>query len=174
MKEKTGLVIFVLIKYGINEFERFQYMIKSKKISKSEISSRIVAYEIAGFFILIVIMWLNELLDLPHILFKAPATPENYAESCFETAIVLILCFLTVWSTVRLLRHIKHLQGIIPICSFCKKVRVDDDGWIPVDQFIKRNSSADFSHGLCPKCLDKYYEDKPGGKSKFKELPPRE
>lgn len=127
------------------------------KISKSQISFRIVAYELMGFFILIVIMWLNELLDLPHVFLGAPATPENYAESCFESTIVLILCFFTILLTVRLLKKINYLQGIIPICSYCKKVRVGSE-WKPVDQYVTNHSSADFSHGLCPECLKRYYE----------------
>lgn len=136
-------------------------MEKQGKISKSNLSLRIVFYELVGFAVFIIILWMNEIYDLPYKLFGAAPTPINFHESCFESIIAGALCLLTVCSTQRLLKRIKYLQGIIPICSFCKKVRVGDD-WISVDQYVREHSSADFSHGLCPECLKKYYEAETG------------
>jgi DNA-binding response OmpR family regulator len=64
------------------------------------------------------------------------------------------------------LSHIKTLQGIIPICSFCHKIRNDQESWQRVDQYISEHSDAQFSHGLCPECLDKHYP--PNGSCKTK------
>ncbi len=49
--------------------------------------------------------------------------------------------------------HIKQLQGIIPICMYCKKIRNDRDYWQQVDVYIGDHSDALFSHGICPECL---------------------
>ncbi len=57
------------------------------------------------------------------------------------------------------LEEIKTLKGIIPICSFCKRVRVDQDYWEQVDIYIKDHSEADISHGICPECLRSMYPD---------------
>lgn len=57
------------------------------------------------------------------------------------------------------LSEIKTLQGILPICSFCKKVRDDNGYWQQVDVYIKNHSDADFSHGICPECISKHYPD---------------
>ncbi len=55
------------------------------------------------------------------------------------------------------LEHIKTLQGILPICSFCKKIRDDKGYWERVDEYIGRHSDAQFSHSVCPKCKKKHY-----------------
>ena len=59
------------------------------------------------------------------------------------------------------LAEIKTLRGILPICSFCKKVRNDTGYWEQVDVYIHRHSEADISHSICPECLEKYYPEKP-------------
>lgn len=53
--------------------------------------------------------------------------------------------------------EIKALRGILPTCSFCKKIRDDNGSWEPVDQYIDKHSEADVSHSICPDCLDEHY-----------------
>ncbi len=50
------------------------------------------------------------------------------------------------------LQHIKTLQGIMPICSYCKKIRDDQNYWEEVEEYVARHSDADFSHSVCPEC----------------------
>ena len=57
------------------------------------------------------------------------------------------------------LEHIKILQGIIPICSFCKKIRNDQGYWEQVENYISDHSQALFSHSFCPECMKKHYPD---------------
>ena len=52
------------------------------------------------------------------------------------------------------LTEVKQLQGIIPICCYCKKVRSDDKFWERVEDYIEQRSGAGFSHGICPECWD--------------------
>jgi len=49
---------------------------------------------------------------------------------------------------------VKQLEGIIPICMYCKKIRDDKDGWNQLEQYITDHSEAKFSHGVCPKCSE--------------------
>jgi phosphoserine phosphatase RsbU/P len=51
--------------------------------------------------------------------------------------------------------RVKSLQGIIPICGYCKKVRDDEDYWQNVESYIASHSEAEFSHGVCPSCFVK-------------------
>lgn len=50
------------------------------------------------------------------------------------------------------LAHIKRLQGLLPICAYCKKIRDDKDYWQEIEHYIHDHSEADFSHGICPEC----------------------
>ena len=55
------------------------------------------------------------------------------------------------------LAHVKTLQGVLPICMHCHKIRTDDKAWERLESYIEVHSDAKFSHGLCPECLEKYY-----------------
>jgi PAS domain S-box-containing protein len=53
------------------------------------------------------------------------------------------------------LAKIKTLSGLIPTCAWCRKVRDDKGYWNGLEKYIRENSSADFTHGICPECLKK-------------------
>ena len=55
------------------------------------------------------------------------------------------------------LEHIKTLQGILPICSFCKKIRDDQGYWDQVEAYVGKRSDVQFSHGICPECMKRHY-----------------
>jgi hypothetical protein len=52
---------------------------------------------------------------------------------------------------------VQKLEGIIPICAACKRVRDDQGYWHQVEQYIRERSGAEFSHGLCPECTERLY-----------------
>ncbi len=55
------------------------------------------------------------------------------------------------------LEDIQVLRGILPICMHCKKIRDDHGYWSQVEVYIRNHTEAEFSHGICPECIDKYY-----------------
>ncbi len=57
------------------------------------------------------------------------------------------------------LARIKTLSGLLPICSSCKKIRDDKGYWSQVEHYISEHTTAQFSHGLCPDCLQKLYPE---------------
>ena len=50
------------------------------------------------------------------------------------------------------LTNVKQLHGLLPICSYCKRIRGDDQYWTAVESYIAERSNAQFSHGICPPC----------------------
>lgn len=57
------------------------------------------------------------------------------------------------------LARVKRLEGIIPICMFCKKIRNDQDSWEQLEAYLAEHTDATFSHGICPACRDEKYPD---------------
>lgn len=55
--------------------------------------------------------------------------------------------------------RVKHLEGIIPICMYCKKIRDDKASWQQMEQYISDHSEALFSHSICPECYTKVKAD---------------
>ncbi len=50
------------------------------------------------------------------------------------------------------LGQVRQLQGLLPICSYCKKIRDDNNYWQQVENYVSEHSAARFSHGICPDC----------------------
>jgi sigma-B regulation protein RsbU (phosphoserine phosphatase) len=59
---------------------------------------------------------------------------------------------------------IRTLQGLLPICSYCKKIRNDQDYWEQIETYVADHSQAEFTHGICPDCMEKHI------KGQLKEL----
>jgi DNA-binding response OmpR family regulator len=55
------------------------------------------------------------------------------------------------------LSHVKQLQGLLPICMFCKKIRDDSDTWHRLESYIESHSKALFSHSLCEDCRREHF-----------------
>jgi hypothetical protein len=55
------------------------------------------------------------------------------------------------------LTHVKTLTGLLPICTSCKRIRDDQGYWNQLEIYIREHSEAEFTHGLCPECVKKFY-----------------
>jgi hypothetical protein len=51
------------------------------------------------------------------------------------------------------LAHVRTLQGLLPICAYCRRVRTDNDYWQQLESYVMTRSDVRFSHGICPDCL---------------------
>lgn len=56
-------------------------------------------------------------------------------------------------------RHVHTLEGLLPICAFCKNIRDEAGNWERLESFISKRSEAQFSHGFCPSCQKAHYAD---------------
>ena len=54
----------------------------------------------------------------------------------------------------RTMREVSNLKRLLPICMYCKKVRDDGDYWQEIDAYIHEHTGTDFSHGVCPTCIE--------------------
>jgi hypothetical protein len=79
-----------------------------------------------------------------------------------QFGVLLLLASLTT-RTARQTREqrlrIAVLEGILPICSFCKSIRDKNGRWVQLETYVSRHSAAEFSHGFCPKCGEEHYGD---------------
>lgn len=54
------------------------------------------------------------------------------------------------------LARVKQLQGLLPICCYCKKIRDDRNYWQQVENYVAEHSEVQFSHGICPECFNRF------------------
>jgi len=69
------------------------------------------------------------------------------------------------------LLRVRVLQGLLPICSYCKKIRNDRNYWQRVEEYITAHTDAVFSHGICPECFKQIVEPQLGQKNPILEKP---
>jgi DNA-binding response OmpR family regulator len=63
------------------------------------------------------------------------------------------------------LDQVNKLKAMIPICAWCKRVRDDADYWHSIEEYLLRHSGSDFTHGICPSCLESLRADMPNLKA---------
>lgn len=127
---------------------------KNKTIAK-----RVIWWQAIGIFLMAMVSWVTEIIDVPYVLLGGPSTPINWRESIFESLTITLVGILIIFYTYKLLTRLNYLENIMPTCSSCKKVRMDPEFWESVEQFIKERSNIDFTHGICPDCIEKYYPE---------------
>jgi hypothetical protein len=77
----------------------------------------------------------------------------------------IVIIFMALWFARlseherELNRRVEVLEGLLPICTFCKSIRNEGGDWERLETFISRRSEAVFSHGLCPSCGKTHYPD---------------
>ena len=100
-------------------------------------------------------------LPLIRLVFEANIPKPWIEEDTVINTLILIftlsLISFLVYYVNRQKKRIKVLQGFLPICSFCKKIRTKDEKWEQMESYITKHSEAEFSHGLCPECAEKHY-----------------
>jgi len=88
--------------------------------------------------------------------------PVGWALETADTLVdVVILCAfaLLVDRILRQERELRVLEGMLPICSFCKRIRQEDGSWRQLESYISERSWAYFSHTFCPQCGRRHYPD---------------
>ncbi|SHO47957.1 response regulator [Desulfopila aestuarii] len=56
------------------------------------------------------------------------------------------------------LAEVDTLRGLLPICSYCKKIKDEKGAWKKLETYIRTHTQANFSHGICPECLEKAFQ----------------
>ena len=83
----------------------------------------------------------------------------NVLSNAVIRILVLTLAAILVDLITRQAQEIRVLKGVLPVCSFCKKIRTPNQQWEQMEAYISRHSEALFSHTLCPTCAEKYYKE---------------
>ena len=109
-------------------------------------------YQNVGFLAIIVFCYLNELLQLPSLIFADRPFDFVYRRSVLEMLLFFAVWLLVSGSTRRLLRRVQHLEAFLRVCAWCR--RIDCRGeWMRLEDFMKQGFDTSTTHGICPECL---------------------
>ena len=112
----------------------------------------IAFWQFLTFIMLILLVWVNEVRDMPALFFNTDPQDVNIFRGCVLTAGVLVAAIVAIGNTY--LQQKRVLNSMISVCSSCNKVRVNQNQWKQMEEYISDNSLLTFTHGLCPSCLD--------------------
>lgn len=118
---------------------------------RSVVFRRTLLLEGAGFLLIVAIIWMDEIFDLPHLLFGAAPTPVRLGEGWLESVLTVAVGTVIVSITYRAFRRIEYLESLVVMCAWCRRVRAQDE-WLTVEAFLKQQHNAHTSHGICEGC----------------------
>ena len=103
----------------------------------------------------------NEIIDVPHHVFNDAPTlySQRFGEIIIELIIFFLVATIQILLFMKLYKRIRVLEGFIPICAKCKKVRNAENQWEQMEKYITQHSLAKFSHSICPDCSRRLYSD---------------
>ena len=111
---------------------------------------RLAIVESFGFALIVAVIWADELLDVPHYLFGAAATPLRPSEALFESAAVTLLGIVVITLSVRMARRVAYFESLVVLCAWCRRVRHAGQ-WTTLEAFLTTHQAV-ASHGMCPQC----------------------
>ena len=120
----------------------------------------VFTWQVVILIVFLALTFTNEVMDLPHLALgdKATTWRQRKGEVTIELVIFTGVFALEIYLFRKLVRRIKILEGFLPICANCKKIR-NQDQWEQIENYISENSLVQFSHSLCPECIEKLYPE---------------
>ena len=125
-------------------------------MSKEQLLRQLLLAQLAVFLMLIALLWFDSNIDFERIAPRPTSLFAGHMQDLLESLMALIMLLLNMRLVTNLLGRIRYLEGLLPVCSFCKKIKVGDD-WVPVDVYLQQHSEAVISHGLCDDCYRQHY-----------------
>lgn len=109
-------------------------------------------WQFMTFIMLILLVWLNELMDLASLWFGVSPSPPSVFRGCVISIGTIVVALVTVGHTYVQQKQI--ISGLLTVCSSCRRIRVDEKLWEQLDDYIADHSVALISHGICPLCFE--------------------
>ncbi|OPZ60713.1 MAG: hypothetical protein BWY87_00302 [Deltaproteobacteria bacterium ADurb.Bin510] len=115
---------------------------------------------LAVFVAIIGLVWLDEAVDLPALLFSAPPEPSGRTAECLIQSLQFtLLGGGLLWYIQRLKQRIRELESYIVMCSWCNRINIEDDRWVSIEHYLRRQRDLQTSHGICPDCAQRLHAE---------------
>lgn len=111
-------------------------------------------WQFMGFLMLIMLIWVNETWNLAAVFFGEDTAPRYRGgfSAAILTSLVIVIGFVTIAHTF--IQQKTILKGFVRVCSYCRKVKIDEQAWEQIEEFVAERTLAEFTHGICPACYE--------------------
>ena len=114
---------------------------------------RIAFWQFLGFGMLLAVVWVDQVLDLQTVFFGTTRKPEAWQTASILSVAIIVVGFITIAHTFVQQKHVLH--GFLRVCTYCKRVKLDNQKWEQMEKYVSDRSRAEFSHGICPECFQR-------------------
>lgn len=120
--------------------------------------ARVLWYEFFGFGLILLLSWINKIVDLPHLLVGGDLHASKWRDSAIETVLILLIWAFVHSLTRRLVARLHYLEGMLRVCAWCRKVG-HGERWMRLEDYFAEDFQIGTTHGVCPECLKQLEED---------------
>ena len=120
--------------------------------------SMVLWVECFVFGVILLLSWVNKVVDLPSLLVGGDAHASKWRDSAMETFLILLIWAFVHSLTQRLVARLHYLEGMLRVCAWCRKVG-HGSRWVQLEQYFAEDFKIGTTHGVCPECLKKLEED---------------
>lgn len=121
-------------------------------MKKNSPLSKIEVYQNLGFLAILVLCFLDDLLQLPGFIFSDHPFAFLYRRSTLDILLVLGVWFLVSRSTRRTLDRVHYLEKFMRVCAWCRRIHYKGE-WMPLEEFMQQSFDTPTTHGICKDCL---------------------
>lgn len=155
LKKHLDLAVFLLRLFRSFIFISAAIMIFTQRLEKRLIGKNLAAFSMLswGMYALITAIWR---VTSSFVLQFGIMTGLHLLAAFGMVAMIVDKIRIRAEETEKL---VHRLEGLLPICSYCKKIKDENNQWEVLELYIENHSKAEFSHGICPECLKKYHPE---------------
>jgi hypothetical protein len=121
-------------------------------MKKNSQLSKIELYQNLGFLVIILLCFLDDLLQLPRLIFSDHPFAFVYRRSTLDILLVFGVWFLVGRSTRRILERVHYLEKFMRVCAWCRRIHFKGE-WMPLEEFMRQSFDTPTTHGICSECL---------------------
>ncbi len=104
-------------------------------------------------------LWRSPITELDHLLFGAALLFMNPGTIMVFIGLLALHSRRMAADLAASKQEIRTLTGLLPICCICKKIRLESSAWQSIDVYVREHSHAEFTHGICPECMETHYPE---------------
>ncbi len=112
-----------------------------------------IGLQALGFILVGLVIWLDEAIDLPRLLFHAHPSPFRPEEAGFEFLLLSLVAATSIVVTNTLLRRLAHAESFLKFCPSCQRIHRRGE-WTSITDFFQEQAADDLDYGVCPGCAD--------------------
>jgi hypothetical protein len=111
-----------------------------------------------GFTTLLVLTWCDSMFDLMHYLLGYPPRTADMGEIVIKSGVIVLLWMGSAYKLYLIVSRLSYLENFLRVCAWCRRIQ-HQNMWLSLEEHFQQRTGATVSHGICPKCAERFKQD---------------